>query len=87
MNKHKVIFDMFKNKILFVFKRCEYNDNKISITKNFSFLSIISFVIIIRSFKSIVKNESNENSFNMNYLKNISNKKKLISIFKTFKKK
>ena len=78
---------MFKDKILFVFKRCEYNNNKISISKNLSFLSIISFIIIILSFKSIVKNELNEDNFNMNYLKDISNRKKSISTFKTFKEK
>ena len=87
MNKYEVIFDMLKNKILLVFKRYEYNDNKISITENLSFLSIISFIIITRLFKSIIKNESNENNFDMNHLKNISNKKKLISILKIFKEK
>ena len=67
---------MLKNKILFIFKRCEYNDNKILISKNLSFLSIISFIIIIRSFKLIVKNELNENNFDINLSKNILNKKK-----------
>ena len=47
MNKYEIIFDIFKNKILFVFKRCEYNNNKISISKNLSFLSIILFIVII----------------------------------------
>ena len=78
---------MLKNKILFIFKRYKYNNNKISIAKNLSFLSIILFIIIIRSLKSIIKNESNENNFDMNYSKNISNKKKLISTLKTLKKK
>ena len=78
---------MFKDKILFIFKRCEYNDNKISILKNLSFLSIISFVIITRFFKFIVKNESDENNFDMNHSKDTSNRKKSISIFKTFKEK
>ena len=87
MNKHKVILNIFKNKILFIFERYKYNNNKISTSKDFSFLSIISFVIITRFFKFIVKNESNEDSFNMSYLKDISNKKKLISTFKIFKKK
>ena len=86
MNKHKVIFNIFKNKILFIFKRYKYNNNKISITKNLSFLSIISFIIITRPFKFIIKNESNKNNFNINYLKNTSNRKRSISIFKTFKK-
>ena len=88
MNKHEVIFDMLKNKILFVFKRCEYDDNKISTAEDLSFLSITSFIIITRPFKFIVKNESNEdNCFNMNHLKNISNRKKLISTLKVFKEK
>ena len=56
---------MFKNKIFF--KRYNYNDNKILISKNLSFLLIISFIVIIRSFKFIVINELNENNFDMNY--------------------
>ena len=87
MNKYKIIFNILKNKILFVFKRYKYNDNKISITKNLLFLSTISFVIITRFFKFIIKNESNEDNFDMNYLKNISNRKRLISTFKAFKEK
>ena len=92
MNKYKVILDMFKNKILFFFERCDYDNNKISTLKDFSFLSIISFVVIIRSFKFIVENDSNENNFDINYSKDVSNRKELtskkrsISIFKTFKK-
>ena len=80
-------FNMFKDKILFIFDRCEYNNNKILISKNFSFLSFISFIVITRFFKLIVKNESDENSFDINFLKDISNKKKSISIFKTFKER
>ena len=72
--------------MLFVFERCKYNNNKISILKNLSFLSITSFVVT-RLFKFIVKNKSNKNSFDMNSLKDISNKKRLISIFKTLKEK
>ena len=72
--------------MLFIFKRYEYNDNKISTSKNLSFLSIISF-IITRFFKFIIKNESNENNFDINFSKDILNKKKIILIFKTFKKK
>ena len=87
MNKYKVIFNIFKNKILFIFKRYKYNNNKISITKNLSFLSIISFIIIIQFFRFIIKNELNENNFNVNYLKNILNKKRLISNFIILKKK
>ena len=77
---------MLKNKILFIFKRCKHNNNKILISKNLLFLSIISFVIITRFFKFIVKNELNEDNFDMNFSKNISNKKKLTLILKTLKK-
>ena len=83
MNKHEVIFDMRKNKILFVFKRYKHNDNKVSTFKNLSFLSITLFIIII-SLKSIVEN-SNEKNFDVNSSKDI--KKRSTSIFKTFKKK
>ena len=78
---------MFKNKILFFSKRCDYNDNKILTSKNLSFLSTISFIVITRSLKSIVENNSNENSFDMNYSKNVSNKKRLKLTLKAFKKK
>ena len=76
---------MRKDKILFIFKRCEYNDNKISASEDLLFLSIISFIIIIRSFTFIVKNESNENNFDINFSKD--NKKRLTLIFKAFKEK
>ena len=76
---------MFKKKILFLFKRCNYNNNKILTSKNFSFLLITSFVVITRSFKFIIKNESNENSFDINHSKNILNKKRLIFTLKIFK--
>ena len=72
--------------MLFIFKRYKYNDNKISILKNLSFLSIISFVIT-RSLKFIVKNESDENSFDMNSSKDILNKKRITLTFKIFKEK
>ena len=85
MNKYKVVLDMLKNKILFLFKRCDYNNNKILISKNLSFLSNASSVIITWSFKSIVENDSNENNSDMNHLKNVFNKKRLTLIFKTFK--
>ena len=75
MNKHKVVFDIFENKILSFLKRCNYDDNKILTSKNLSFLSIISFIVIIRFFKFIVKNELNENNFDINYSKDISEKK------------
>ena len=77
---------MLKDKMLFIFKRCEHNNNKILILKNFLFLSIISFVIT-RSFKFIIKNESDENSFDMNSSKDILNKKRTTLTFKAFKKK
>ena len=87
MNKHKIVFDMLKNKMLFMFKRYKHNDNKISTFKNLSFLSKTSFIIITRSFKFIIKNKSNKDNFDINYFKNISNKKKSTSTFKTLKKK
>ena len=83
---------MFKNKILFFSERCDHNDNKILISKDLSFLSTTSFIIITRSFKFIVKNNSNEDNFDINYSKDVSNRKELInkkrsiSIFRTLKK-
>ena len=41
MNKYEIGFDMFKNKILFVFERCEDNDNKISTSKDLFFYRLI----------------------------------------------
>ena len=38
---------MLKDKMLFIFKRCEYDNNKISTFKNLSFLLKTLFVIII----------------------------------------
>ena len=87
MNKHEIVFDMLKDKILFVFKRYKYNDNKILTFKNLSFLLKILFIIIIRSFKFIVENKSNENNFDMNYFKDISNRKRSILTFKALKEK
>ena len=75
---------MLKDKMLFIFKRCEYDDNKALIFKNLSFLLKISFIVITRPFKFIIKNESNEDNFDMNYFKDILNKKRSILIFKTF---
>ena len=83
MNKYEIVFDMRKNKVLFVFERCKHNNNKVSAFKNLSFLSITLFIIII-SLKFIVKN-SDEESFDVNFSKDI--KKRSTSIFKTFKKK
>ena len=42
--------------------------------KNLLFLLIILFIIILRSFKFIIKNKSNENNFNINNFKNIFKK-------------
>ena len=78
---------MLKDKILFIFERYKHKHNKILISKNLSFLSITLFIIIIRSFEFIVKNESNKNNFDINYSKDISNRKKSISVFKSFKEK
>ena len=86
MNKYEIIFDMLKDKMLFVFKRCKHNNNKISTSKNLSFLSIISFVIT-RPFKSIIKDKSNEDNFDINFSKDVSNKKKTTLTSKTFKEK
>ena len=72
---------------MFIFKRYKYNNNKILTFENLSFLLKTLFIIIIRFFKSIAKNESNENNFDINHFKNISNRKKSILTFKKFKKK
>ena len=74
---------MRKNKILFISKRCEYNDNKVSAPEDLLFLSIISF-IIITLLKSIIEN-SNEKNSDVNSSKN--KRKKSTFILKTFKKK
>ena len=87
MNKHKIVFDILKNKILFIFKRCEHNDNKILIFKNLSFLSKTSSVVITRPLKSIVKNESNKNNSDINHFKDVLNKKRSILTFKALKEK
>ena len=75
---------MLKNKILFIFKRYKHNNNKILISKNLSFLSITLFIIIIRSFKFIIKNELNENNFDINFSKNTLNKKRFFKTLKFF---
>ena len=41
MNKYEIVLDMFKNKILFFFKRCDYNDNKILISKDLFFCRLL----------------------------------------------
>ena len=76
---------MFKDKILFLFKRCDHNNNKILISKNLSFLPNASFIVITRPFKFIVENDSNENNFDINHSKNAFNRKRSTSTFKTFK--
>ena len=83
MNKHKMILDMRKNKILFVFKRYKYNDNKISTIENLSFLSITSSIIII-SLKPTIENSNEENS-NVNSSKNT--RKRSTSTLKALKEK
>ena len=78
-----MVFDIRKNKMLFVSERYKHNDNKVLALKNLSFLSIISF-IIITFFKSIIKN-LDEESFDMNSSKDI--KKRLTSTLRALKKK
>ena len=78
---------MLKNKILFIFKRYKYDNNKALAFKNLLFLLKTSFIIIIRPFKFIIKNESNKNNFDMNHFKNISNKKRSTLTFKALKEK
>ena len=78
---------MLKNKMLFIFKRYKYNHNKALAFENLSFLLKTLSIIIIRPFKFIIKNESNENNFDINYFKNISNKKRSTLIFKKLKEK
>ena len=77
MNKYKVILDMLKDKILFLFERYDHNNNKISTLKDLSFLPNASFIIITRPFKSIVENDSNEDNFDMNHFKDVFNRKRL----------
>ena len=78
---------MLKDKILFIFKRYKYNDNKVSAFENLSFLLKTLFVVIIWSFKFIVEDKSNENNFDIDYFKDISNKKRWILTFKIFKER
>ena len=54
--------------------------------KNLSFLSIISFIIIIQFLKSIIKKKLNQNNFDINSLKNILNKKNQYQFSKHSKK-
>ena len=73
--------------MLFIFERCEYDNNKVLAFENLSFLLKTSFIVITRFSKFIVKNESNKDNFDINHFKDISNKKRLILTFKTFKEK
>ena len=73
--------------MLFIFKRYKYNHNKALAFENLSFLLKTLSIVIIRPFKFIIKNESNENNFDMNYSKNISNRKRSILTFRAFKEK
>ena len=70
-----------------MFKRYKHDDNKASTSENLSFLSKTLFIVITRPFKFIIKNESNEDSFDTHHFKDISNRKKSISTSKTLKKK
>ena len=83
MNKYEIVFDMRKNKILFISRRYKYNNNKVSTSEDLSFLLITSFIIII-SLKSTVEN-LNEESFDVNFSKDT--RKRLTFTFKTFKEK
>ena len=76
---------MLKDKILFFSERCDHDNSKILTSKDLSFLSNASFIVITRFFKFIVENDSNENSFDMNHSKNAFNKKRSTSIFRIFK--
>ena len=66
-----MILDMRKNKILFIFERCEHDNYKVSTSENLSFLSITLFIIITRSLKFIIKNKSDKDNFDVNSLKDI----------------
>ena len=55
--------------------------------KNLSFLSITLFVIIIRLSKFIIKIKLNDDNFDINFSKDILNKKKLTFISRIFKEK
>ena len=78
-----MVFDIKKNKILFISKRYKYDDNKVLASEDLSFLSITSF-IIITLFKFIVEN-LNEESSDIDSSKDT--RKRLTFIFKTFKEK
>ena len=73
MSKYEAILNMRKDKILVISERYKYNNNKILALKNLIFLLITLFINIITPFKSIVKNKSNENNFDINSSKDTSN--------------
>ena len=85
MNKYEVVLDMFRDKILFFSKRCDYDNSKILTLKDLSFFPNVSFIVITRPFKFIVKNDSNENSSDMNHFKNAFNRKRLTSTLRALK--
>ena len=76
---------MFRDKNFFFFKRYNYDNSKILTLKGLSFLSNTSFVVITRSLKLIIENNSNENNFDINHFKDVFNRKRLILTLKTFK--
>ena len=55
MNKHEVLLNMLKNKILFVLGRCEHDGNQTLLSKDLSFLSISSSSSSLISFLSTLK--------------------------------
>ena len=83
MNKHEMIFDMRKDKVLFIFERCEYDNNKALAIEDLSFLPIISFVIIT-PLKSTVE-DSDEKSSDVDSLKDT--RKRSTPILRAFKEK
>ena len=76
---------MLKDKILFFSERCDHDNSKILTSKDLSFLSNVSLIVITRSFKFIIENDSNEDSFDINYFKDVFNKKRLTLILRTLK--
>ena len=82
-----MIFDMLKDKMLFIFKRYKYDDNKALAFKDLSFLSKTSSIVITWPFKFITKDESNKNNFDIYYFKDILNRKRSTLTFRVLKKK
>ena len=76
MNKHGVILDMLKDKVLFVPGRCEHDDNKVSTAEDLSFLPTTPSVVITRPPKPTAKDESDEDSSGMDHSKDTSNRKR-----------